>query len=272
MWEWLRRLWRSLGGGDGDGHADGPRPGPGVPGPGVPYDRWKGVSAFHLWWQGLDGEPVTEVSVGLEVLREPAAPKTYFWALQATFADARRSYGAAHLGLQWYSRFPDCRAANWGGYAAPPDQAVFDGTPPALPGFADDPNTRAYPWRAGVVYELRIRRGAQGWAGEVTDTSTGHRVVLRELLAGGDRLRDVVVWAEVFAPCESPTTEVRWTNPTVVTARGEQRRATGLRLSLPGDGNCPNSDVVADALGIRQITGAVRHAVDGMAFPVPDPA
>jgi hypothetical protein len=261
--EWLRRLLRSLGFGGG---SDGAPP---VPGPGVPFPKWKGVSAFHLWWQGLEGEELAEVSVGFEVLREPASDRTYFWALQATFADGHRSYGAAHLGLQWYSRFADCRAANWGGYASPPDQGVFNGTPPALPGFPDDPNTRAYPWRTGVVYEFRIRRGERGWAGEVADTSTGERVVLRELLAGGDRLRDVVLWAEVFAPCEAPTTEVRWTDLAAVTAAGERRRPDRVRLSLPGDGNCPNSDLVLDERGFRQVTGAVRHVSDGLTYPVP---
>jgi hypothetical protein len=284
VWEWLRRLLgigRTAGdsagrtdaaGGAGGAGPAGPAGPAAAPGPGTRFPKWKGVSAFHLWWQGLEGEELAEVSVGFEVLREPTADRTYFWAVQATFADGRRSYGAAHLGLQWYPRFDDNRAANWGGYASPPDQGVFDGTPPALPGFADDPNTRAYPWRSGVVYEFRIRRGERGWAGEVTDSSTGERVVLRELLAGGDRLRDVVVWAEVFAPCESSTTDVRWTDFAAVTASGERRRPTRVRLSLPGDGNCPNNDVVVDDRGIRQITGAVRHVRDGMVLSVPGTA
>jgi hypothetical protein len=259
VWERLRRLVGT------EGTDDGADP----PGAGTPFPKWKGVSAFHLWWQGLEGEDLAEVAVGFEVLQEPATDRTYFWALQATFADGRRSYGAAHLGIQWYPRFRDGRAANWGGYAAPPDQGVFDGTPPALPGFADDPNTRAYAWRPGVVYEFRIRRGVQGWAGEVADTTTGERVVLRELLAGGDRLRDVVVWAEVFAPCEAPTTEVRWIEPRAVTLAGAERRPARVRLSLPGDGNCPNSDVVVDDVGIRQLTGVVRQARDGDVLAVP---
>jgi hypothetical protein len=261
---WLRRTFGPPGAArDGDSGE--------APGPGSRYARWKGVSAFHLWWHGLEDEDLVEVSVRFEVLREPATDRTYFWALQATFADARRSYGAAHLGLQWYPRFGDCRAVNWGGYASPPDQGVFDGTPPALPGFADDPNTRAYPWRPGVVYEFRIRRGERGWAGEVADTTTGERVVLRELLAGGDRLRDVVVWAEVFAPCEAPTTDVRWTDFAAVTRDGRTVRPARLRLSLPGDGNCPNSDVVVDEVGIRQLTGVVRHCRDGDEHPTPRP-
>jgi hypothetical protein len=266
VWEWLRRLF-GFGGDPADVSADDPADEP--PGLGSPFPQWKGVSAFHLWWKGLEADELVEVAVDFEVLQEPATDRTYFWAVQATFADAGRSYGAAHLGLQWYPRFADCRAANWGGYASPPDQAVFAGTPPALPGFADDPNTRAYPWRAGVVYEFRIRRGDQGWAGEVADATTGERIVLRELLAGGDRLRDVVMWAEVFAPCEAPTTVVRWTDPRAVTATGEVRRPGHVGLSLPGDGNCPNSDVVVDEVGIRQLTGVVRHARDGDVFAVP---
>jgi hypothetical protein len=240
-------------------------------GPGYRYARWKGVTAFHLWWQGLGRERLVEVAATLEILEEPRVRHTYFWALQATFADDRRSHGAAHLGPQWYPRFADSRAMNWGGYASPPDQAVLAGTPPALPGFADDPNTRGYPWRAGVPYRLRIRRGERGWAGEVTDTSTGARVVLRELLAGGDHLRDVVMWAEVFAPCESPPTLVRWSDLAGLTADGRTVRPDRVSVSLPAEGNCPNTDVVVDGVGICQLTGAVRRSRAGDVLAVPRP-
>jgi hypothetical protein len=269
--ERLGRWWRSLAGGARSGGAgDGGGPdGSSEIGPGYRYARWKGVTAFHLWWQGLAGERLVEVAATLEILEEPQVRHTYFWALQATFADARRSHGAAHLGPQWYPRFADSRAMNWGGYASPPNQAVLAGTPPALPGFDDDPNTRGYPWRAGVRYRLRIRRGGHGWAGEVTDTSTGETVVLRELLAGGDHLRDVVVWAEVFAPCESPPTVVRWSDFAARTADGRTVRPDRVSLSLPAEGNCPNTDVVVDAVGIRQLTGAVRRCRAGDVLAVP---
>jgi hypothetical protein len=241
-------------------------------GPGYRHARFGGCSSFHLWWGPVgrsSGEHLVEVAATLEVLVEPVVDPTYFWALQATFADDRRTYGGAHIGLQSYSRFPDRRAVNWGGYADPPAGGVLAGTTPALPGFDDDPNTRAYPWSAGTPYRFRIFRGPVGWAGEVTDLASGRAVVLRELLADGDRLQSPVVWAEVFAPCESPGTTVRWSNLSAVTADGDTVRPDRVRLTFPDRGDCPNTDVTIDRAGVQQMTGVHRTARDGAVLALP---
>ncbi len=240
-----------------------------VPGPGYRHPGFGGSTSFHLWWGPLGRAPIVEVEATLEVLVDPAVRPTYFWALQATFADAQRTYGAAHLGLQSYARFGDRRAANWGGYAEPPASRVLAGTPPVLPGFDDDPNTRAYPWAPGVPYRLRIFRGVDGWAGEVTDLVSGQAVVLRELLAAGDRLQSPVVWSEVFAPCESPSASVRWSDLVARTSDGHEVRPDRVRLTLPNGRSCPNINVSVDAVGVVQSTGVVRTARDGGVIALP---
>lgn len=235
------------------------------------FPGWKGVSGFHCWWVVPPGRPLVEVSAELEVLQAPAVDPTWFWALQASFVDLDgRSHGAAHTGLQWYGRFADHRAVNWGGYASPPAGGVLAGTPPTLPGFADDPNTRAYPWQEGVRYRFCIRRGRQGWAATVTDVAAGAETVLRELSAGGTHLAAPVVWAEVFAPCDAPPTAARWSAFTVVGDDGVARAVDRVRVSLPDQGDCPNTDVVVDEVGVQFRTGvAVRTARHGDVLAVP---
>jgi hypothetical protein len=230
---------------------------------------WKGVSAWHLWWDVPTRHPVVAVSVVLEVLEPPADDQLWFWALQASFTDrSGRAHGAAHLGLQWHPQAPDHRAANWGGYASPPAGGELDGTAPALPGFSINVNTRSYPWQAAMPYTLRIERGEQGWAGSIAGPGE-EPGVLRELLAGGDRLTSPVVWAEIFAPCDAPPTTVRWSAATVWTADGAAHRVGGVRVSLPGDGNCPNTDVDVDDIGIVQRFGVDRGHRDGDHLRVP---
>lgn len=247
----MASIWRSL------------RSALGGPAPQQAFPGWKGVTAFHLWWAGSATEmPAVEVSAVLEVLEEPSVASTYFWALQAGFSGSNGAqHGAAHTGLQWYPRFSDNRAVNWGGYAQPPAGGVLPGSAPTLPGFADDVNTRAYPWRVGVPYRFRIRRGHTGWAATVTDLASGEETLLRELHAGGDVLTSAVVWAEVFARCDAPTTTVRWSAFEVVGARGEARRVDRVRLSLPITGDCPNTDVTVDDVGFLLRTGVQRGAI-----------
>ena len=105
----------------------------------TPGSRWEpgnGVSSFHLWWQGLEGAaPLVEVAATIEVLRPPTASRLYFWALQASFLDGGRSYGAAHIGLQWNPRHLGNAAVNWGGYADTGNvQSILRGSPSSRPG------------------------------------------------------------------------------------------------------------------------------------------
>lgn len=229
-------------------------------------------AAFHLWWLGLDPKvAVVEARATLEVRVLPQVERTYFWALQASFAErSGRTFGGAHTGLQWYARHPRSRAINWGGYASPPAGGVLAGTEPALPGFADDPNTRTYAWEPGRRYTFRIDRGVTGWRSSVSEEG-GPWLALRELHAGGDRLTGFVVWSEVFARCDAPTTEVRWSDLVSVGADGLERRPDAVRCTFPNGRNCDNTDSVADDDGILQRTSVPRTAHDGMVVPMPRP-
>jgi hypothetical protein len=231
-----------------------------------------GVTAFHLWWQGIDGgEPLVEVSATLCVLREPTSDRLYFWALQASFLSDDGAHGAAHIGLQWNPRHPESRAVNWGGYADISDvRSILDGTPSGLPSTPSDPNTRDYPWREGVPYRLRISRSASGgWQGSITDLTTGSTSVIRDLLASGDRLGSFVVWAEVFAACNHSQTVAQWSDFEARTLSGDVRAPASVRLTFPTGGDCPNTDVVMSHTGLLQITNTVRTARDAAVLPVP---
>lgn len=226
-----------------------------------------GASSFHLYWHLPVGvAPLLEASVVLEVVEPPAVGDTHFWALQAGFHDGRAEHGAGHLGLQWRSLHPGSRAVNWGGYApAAAGGQVLAGSPSTLPSTPDDPNTRDYPWEPRRCYELRVLRGGSGWRGEVTDLSTGETTVVRELHAPGDRLTSPMVWSEVFARCDAPSTAVRWSAFRVVTRDGERVRPDGLRVNYQShaDGGCANTDVRLDGDGVLQVTGTDRSTPQG---------
>jgi len=229
-----------------------------------------GVSSFHLWWVlAPNHPPIAEVAATLTVVEPPAVDRLYFWALQASFGDSRRAYGAGHLGLQWNPRFPDNRAVNWGGYADASDGGgILPGTASSLASTPDDPNTRDYRWQPGRPYRLRVRRGEHGWRGEITDLASGELTVVRELLADGDRLTSPVVWAEVFARCDHPSTAVAWTDLTAVGLDGSPVEVRSVRTSFPTSGDCENTtvDVVDGALVQR--TNAPRTVRAGALLPV----
>jgi hypothetical protein len=230
-----------------------------------------GVSSFHLWWQGIDGgAPLVEVTATIEVVRQPAADRLYFWALQTSFISDRGTHGAAHIGLQWNPRHPGNKAVNWGGYADAADvRSILEGTPSQLPSTPADLNTRDYPWQEGVAYRLRVSRSPVGWQGSITDLSTGVTSVIRDLFAPGDRLGSFVVWAEIFAACNDPQTVVQWSDFEARTASGEVRQPASVRLTFPSGGDCPNTDVVMGQLGLLQISNTVRTARDAAVLPMP---
>ncbi len=221
-----------------------------------------GPTSAHLWFEGIPSGPWRSVSATLEVVTEPSAAALYFWALQASFTDASgASFGAAHTGLQWNPRHPGGRAVNWGGYASTADVgSVLEGTRSALPGIPGDENTRNFAWRPGTGYRFTISRVEHGWRSTVVDTSTGERIVIRELLVGGDRLNGFVVWMEIFAPCDAPTTVVRWSELEVADdARDTRHRVRSLRTSFPDvRGACTNNDSRAENSGWLQLTNDRR--------------
>ena len=152
---------------------------------------------------------------------------------------------------------------NWGGYGKTADvSSVLDGTRSTLPGIEGDENTRSFPWTPGIDYQFTISRGERGWRSTVVDTSTGERTVIRELFAGGDRLNGLVVWMEIFAPCDAPATMVRWSDLAVADdARGAVHHARSLRTSFPDvDGACTNNDSRVDGSGWLQVTNDRRTA------------
>ena len=230
-----------------------------------------GVTAFHLWWQGIDGgAPLVDVAATIQVLRQPTSDRLYFWALQTSFLSEDGAHGAAHIGLQWNPRHPGNKAVNWGGYADVSDvRSILDGTPSSLPSTPTDPNTRDFPWQEGVSYRLRVRRVDDGWEGSITDLSTGETFVIRDLLAVGDRLGSFVVWAEVFAACNHSQTVVQWSDFEARTEGGDVRSPASVRVTFPAGGDCPNTDVVMSQMGLLQITNTVRTARDAAVLPVP---
>jgi hypothetical protein len=224
-----------------------------------------GASSFHLSWVGT-GDDLVEVAATLEVLVPPSVDRLYFWALQVSFLDGRAHRGAAHIGLQANRNHPGGRAVNWGGYAAA--GGLLAGTPSPLPSAPDDVNTRDYPWEPGRPYRFRVFRapGAPGhWRGEVTDVASGRSAVVRDLLAGGDRMGSPMVWSEVFARCEHPSVTVRWSDLAATTAAGHVvvPRRLAVNYEAHANGGCDNTTSVGDARGVLQITNTERTVRQG---------
>ncbi len=234
-----------------------------------------GASSLHLGWVLPPlPSPVVAVEVTLEVLEPPTVPRLYFWALQADFGDDRgRRAGGAHLGLQWYPAHPGSTAVNWGGYRATGGE--LDGTPSALPSATGNPNTRDLAWRPHVPYRLAVRRvpggpGPVAWRGGLTGADVAE-VVVRDLLADGDRITGVTMWSEVFARCDHPSVAVRWSDPRVLledgTTTAPERVVTSYQSHA--DGGCANTASTVDGVGLVQRTCAERTTAAGTSLVVP---
>jgi hypothetical protein len=227
-----------------------------------------GASSLHLWWE-LPGA-YREVAVTLEILLPPTVPRLYFWALQVSFTDGRRVAGGAHLGLQSHPRHPGGTAVNWGGYRS--GGGELEGSVSSLPSALDNRNTRDYPWVPGRPYRLRVAPSTdQGWRGSVTDLATGRETVVRDLYLPGPApaLSAPVVWSEVFARCDHPSTVVEWSDLEAVTEGGRAIGPAAVRVGYQrrADGGCDNTTALADpdgtATGVRQITGTPRVVAPG---------
>jgi hypothetical protein len=217
------------------------------------------ASSFHLHW--LPRAELVEASVVLEVLRAPQVSHLYFWALQVGFASASGPVGGAHLGLQWISTHPGSTAVNWGGYDSAGN--ILNGSQSSLPSADGNPNTRDFTWRPGRPYRLQVTRGPSpgAWTGLVTDLSSDVTVEVRHLYGAGDRLVGPMVWSEVFARCEDPPVEVKWSEPEGRTPDGTRWSADSYRITYQshGQGGCANTDVGIVAGGVVQVTGVVRQ-------------
>ena len=208
-------------------------------------------------WGGTP-PPLVEAWATLTVLEPTTTDHLRFWALQASFVDAGRSLGAGHVGLQRHAGHPGGCAANWGGYAAGGGELAGSESP--LPSARDNPNTRDLLWDVGRPYRLTVRRAGDGWAGLVDD------IELRRLHAGGEQLGDVIVWSEVFAPCEEPHA-VRWSDLEGRTAGGDVVRPIAVAVNYQSwsAGGCTNTDAQpdVDGTGVAQRTGVKRRTPQG---------
>jgi hypothetical protein len=214
---------------------------------------------MHLHW--LPAVELLEASVVLEVLMAPQVPHLYFWALRVSFASPAGLTGGAHLGLQWIPTHPGSTAVNWGGY----DTAgkILNGSESALASADGNPNTRDFDWHPDRRYRLEVKPGPLpgAWTGLVTDLSSDLTVEVRHLYGGGDRLVSPMVWSEVFARCDDPPVEVKWSHPEGRTLEGTRWSADSYRITYQGhdQGGCANTDVRAGAGGVTQVTDVPRR-------------
>jgi hypothetical protein len=244
-----------------------------------------GASSFHLFWD-LPRTPqasrLVEVSATLEIIEPPRVSSLYFWALQVDFTDERgRIWGGGHTGLQRNRRFSGGTAANWGGYASQElGGMVLPGSDPDLRAFPGDPNTMAFPWRAGRPYRFRVYRSPEvpgAWRSEVTDLESGESTVLRDILhpaasrggrSGAPGLGYLVrpmVWSEVFADCDAPSVIVRWSGLSAVADDGTAVAPQAVVVNYQGhqDGGCGNTTVRRDGKGVLQVTSVPREVEQG---------
>ena len=228
-----------------------------------------GASSMHVQWLGVPSDAVA-VEVDLTITTPPASQHLHFWALQASFMSGNETHGAGHLGLQWIDGYPGNTAVNWGGYHHG-GGGELDGSPSMLPSSRGNVNTRDYAWREGRAYRLRITRGSDGWIGEVTDSETGIAIIVRELYCPGERLGNIVMWSEVFAPCEGPSSSIEWSEPRVETSEGIHE-ITEVKLSYQSvaDGGCSNtaSSPLVARRGIEQRTATPRGFPHGAILPL----
>jgi hypothetical protein len=246
--------------------------GPGVsPGPvrvSGPPTSSNGASSLHLAWE-VAPVPLREVAVTIEVMDPPTVDELYFWALQVNFTSQGFPAGGAHVGLQHHPNYPDSGAVNWGGYGD--DGQELAGSASSLPSALDNPNTRTYRWYPQRRYRYRVFPSPErGWRASITDLDGGqdpggHEVIIRDLHVEADALAAPMVWSEVFAHCDHPSTAVRWSDCTAHSVDGKVLRPRAVRLNYQdyGQGGCTNTnsalETAADGtMSVTQRTNAVR--------------
>jgi hypothetical protein len=213
---------------------------------------------------------ITQVAATVEVRVPPRVDALHFFALQASFQRNGGAAGGAHIGLQWNPRFPRGRAANWGGYDT--GGSILAGTPSPLPSTPVDPNTRDYPWEPLRRYRLQIGPAIPGdgvweWPGVVTDLDSGAAVTIRRLVTTGDELVRPVVWSEVFAACDAPAVEVRWTDLMVTTEAGDVSIPTCTTAYQEFEaGGCTNTNSAVSSGAFVQVTNTRRDTPPGQAL------
>ena len=106
------------------------------------------------------------------------------------------------------------------------------------------------------------------WRGSITDLSTGEETIVRDLIVKADSLSAPVVWSEVFADCDAPSTSVEWSDFSAVTARGEYVEPSAVFVSYQtvASGGCSNTDAALSPdhdRSVVQTTGTARLTPDG---------
>ena len=144
---------------------------------------------------------------------------------------------------------------------------VIRATTTAVTAVDGNANTRLFAWEPGVAHRLRVHRSptGYGWRASVDE------VVVRDLFAGGEHVTGLMVWSEVFAACDDPSVVVRWSRFAAVDEAGTAvvPSAVAVTYQAFGDGGCTNTDVSADDVGVRQVTGVPRRAPHGTVFQLP---
>jgi hypothetical protein len=108
----------------------------------------------------------------------------------------------------------------------------------------------------------------------VTDVEWGQTTVIRDLTVEASGLASPLVWSEVFAACDDPSTEVRWSELHALDGQGTTHTATSVGLTYQSfaDGGCGNTLTYADGGSFVQVTGlpAARQAAsDVLSLPGP---
>lgn len=230
-----------------------------------------GASSFHLWLD-VPIEPLVSASATIEVLQPPQVDRLVFWAFQVSFLDGANKLGAGHFGLQNYSKHPNSRAINWGGYYS--GGGELPGSVSVLASAANNINTRDFEWFANRQYRYKIEPSPdQGWRASITDLSTGTETVVRDLHISADALTSPVVWTESFANCDEPGVAVRWSDIEVVTRGGQVIRPKSGTTSYQtlADGGCSNTTFEVDGVGVIQRTGTPRTIESRQRIPLVGP-
>ena len=218
-------------------------------------------------------------SAGVEVLSPPAIDELYFWAMQVSFRNDSRQTGGAHLGLQHHPDYPGFGAVNWGGYDDV-EGGILEGTVSDLPSALGNANTRSYSWSPRRRYRYEISRVPDGWwAGGITDVETGVTTHIRSLnCRGAEHLTGLMVWSEVFAPCDAPSVSVRWSALSFVTLGGVAGSPSDLSVNYQDRSvhGCLNTNAYLTAAnreipseddphaaGVVQQTGVTRSTAQG---------
>jgi hypothetical protein len=108
----------------------------------------------------------------------------------------------------------------------------------------------------------------------VTDIAQDRTTVVRDLLVPAQGLASPLVWSEVFAACDDPSTEVRWSELHALDGQGVVHAARSVSLTYQSfaDGGCSNTQTYVDGESFVQVTGlpaARQPGPDVLVLPGP---